>query len=301
MKKWGANLCLLLTAMIWGFAFVAQSVGMDYVGPFTFQTSRNLLGALVLLPLIAYFDRQKKKSGEWKEKTKEEKRIQLKAGIYCGLALFVAANLQQIGVLYTTVGKAGFITSMYLVLVPLFGIFLKQRVPAKIWFCVLLAVVGLYLISMKGDFTFVKGDLIIVAAAICFALHILIIDHYAPYVDGVRMSRDQFVVVFFLSGILMFVFEEPTFRSILDAWAPVLYAGVLSSGGAYTLQIIGQRHANPTAACLLMSLESVFSMVAGILLLSQYPTLREGAGCILMFVAVVLAQIPIWEGKKKNA
>lgn len=298
MKKWAANGCLLLTALIWGIAFVAQSVGMDYVGPFTFQAVRNLLGAATLVPLILVLDRQKKKAGEYTPPTKDQKRVQWKAGILCGLALCVASNLQQIGIGYTTVGKAGFITSMYLVLVPVFGIFLRQRVPGKIWFCVMMAAVGLYLLSMTESFTFAKGDLFMVGAAITFALHILIIDHYAPKVDGVRLSCTQFLVTSILSGVLMAIFETPSLSSILEAWMPIAYAGILSCGGAYTLQIIGQKAAKPTTACLLMSLESVFSLLAGIVLLHQIPTARESAGCVLMFAAVILAQIPVLEGKK---
>lgn len=298
MKKWAANGCLLLTALIWGIAFVAQSVGMDYVGPFTFQAVRNLLGAATLVPLILVLDRQKKKAGEYTPPTKAQKRVQWKAGLLCGLALCVASNLQQIGIGYTTVGKAGFITSMYLVLVPVFGIFLRQRVPGKIWFCVMMAAVGLYLLSMTESFTFATGDLFMVGAAITFALHILIIDHYAPKVDGVRLSCTQFLVTSILSGVLMAIFETPSLSSILEAWMPIAYAGILSCGGAYTLQIIGQKAAKPTTACLLMSLESVFSLLAGIVLLHQIPTARESAGCVLMFAAVILAQIPVLEGKK---
>ena len=298
MKKWAANGCLLLTALIWGIAFVAQSVGMDYVGPFTFQAVRNLLGAATLVPLILVLDRQKKKAGEYTPPTKDQKRVQWKAGILCGLALCVASNLQQIGIGYTTVGKAGFITSMYLVLVPVFGIFLRQRVPGKIWFCVMMAAVGLYLLSMTESFTFAKGDLFMVGAAITFALHILIIDHYAPKVDGVRLSCTQFLVTSILSGVLMPLFEPPSLSSILEAWMPIAYAGLLSRGGAYPLHSLGPKPAKPTTACLLMSLESVFSLLAGIVLLHQIPTARESAGCVLMFAAVILAQIPVLEGKK---
>lgn len=296
MKQWMANGCLLLAALIWGFAFVAQSVGMDYGGPFTFQAARNLLGAVALLPLVYLLARQKQKAGM--RTTTAQKRLQLKAGILCGLALCLASNLQQIGIGYTTVGKAGFITSMYLVLVPVFGIFLRQRVPGKIWFCVTMAAFGLYLLSITEALTFAKGDLIILGAAVAFAGHILIIDHYAPKVDGVLLSCTQFLVTGIGSGILMFLFEAPTLSSLLDAWLPIAYAGILSCGGGYTLQILGQKHAKPTTACLLMSLESVFSLLAGIVLLQQIPTLRESAGCVLMFAAVLLAQLPVFEGKR---
>jgi drug/metabolite transporter (DMT)-like permease len=294
------SLLLFLTATIWGVAFVAQSVGMEYIGPFTFNAVRSLLGAFVLLPCVRILEKGKKKAeqlGENREhpltkKTgKQDKNLWI-GGICCGVCLFVASNLQQFGILYTTVGKAGFITAMYIVIVPILGIFTRKKTGKRIWAAVVLAVAGLYLLCMtEGNIALNKGDLLVGCCAVVFSLHILIIDYFAPRVDGVRMSCIQFFVCGLLSLICMFLFETPELSLILQAWLPVLYAGVLSCGVAYTLQIVGQRGMNPTVASLILSMESVVSLIAGWIILGQKMSGRELVGCGLMFLAIILAQL----------
>lgn len=299
------SLLLLLTAAIWGVAFVAQSVGMEYIGPFTFNAVRNVIGAAVLLPCLAFLVR-KKADGVSKESAKMPQTINFReklrtgeyktlfaGGICCGVLLCVASNLQQFGIQYTTVGKAGFITAMYIVLVPMIGIFLRKKTGAKVWFAVGIAVAGLYLLCMTGgSFSLQKGDLLILACAFVFSIHILVIDYFSPKVNGVAMSCIQFFVCGLLSAVGMLLFEEPQWQQILAAWVPVLYAGVLSCGVAYTLQIVGQKGMNPTAASLILSLESAVSLLAGWLILGQKLTKRELIGCMLMFAAIVLVQLP---------
>ena len=297
------SLILLLTATIWGFAFVAQSVSMEYVGAFTFNAVRNLIGAIVLIPCIAVL----KKTGtilktvDNSETVKERieptlrrsDRTLLIGGVSCGILLFVASNLQQFGIQYTTVGKAGFITAMYIVIVPILGIFLKKRAGNRVWIGVVIAVMGLYMLCMTGGgFALQKGDLLMLFCALVFSLHILVIDYFALKVDGVKMSCIQFLVCAVLSGVCMCLFEEPELPHILQAWVPVLYAGILSCGVGYTLQIIGQRGMNPTVASLILSLESVISVIAGWIILGQALSGRELLGCVLMFVAMVLVQLP---------
>ena len=280
---------LLITAMIWGFAFVAQSVGMKYVGPFTFTCVRSLIGALVLLPFIFYSEKHGRKD---RETDPQERRLLLKGGILCGLLLCLASNFQQFGIKFTTVGKAGFITALYIVLVPLAGLLLGKKSSPFIWAAVLLALCGLYLLCITDGFTIQIGDLLVIVCAFIFTFQILTIDHYAPLVSGVRLSCIQFVVCGILSGIPALLLEHPDITSLLAAWKPVLYAGVLSSGVGYTLQIIGQKELNPTVASLIMSLESCFSAIAGYLVLNQKMTVREIIGCVIMFAAIVLAQLP---------
>lgn len=293
---------LVLTAFIWGVSFVAQSVGMGYIGPFTFGCIRSLLGGIVLIPCIWFLDRINGggESGEKKEPTTPaEKRMLAAGGLLCGLALCVASNLQQIGVKYTTVGKAGFITALYIVLVPILGIFLKKKAGVKIWASVAVAVCGLYLLCITETFTIGKGDFFVLLCAAVFSIHILLIDYFSPKVDGVRMSCIQFFVAGVLSAVPMFLFEKPAVSAILAAAVPLLYAGVLSSGLAYTLQIVAQKDADPTVASLILSLESVFSVLAGWAVLGQVLNTKELAGCALMFAAIVLAQLPQRKGYQK--
>lgn len=297
MKKWYGSAALLLAAIIWGFAFVAQSVGMEYVGPFTFQAVRSLIGSAALVPVIGIMDRQRKKKPDYAAPGKEERKYLWKVGIACGIVMCIACCLQQVGILYTTVGKAGFLTSLYLVLVPILGIFLHNKVPARIWFCVVICLAGVYLLSMTGSFTLAGEDAMILACAFFFAVHILIVDHFAQNVDGVWLSCIQFLVTGVLSSVCMFALEKPSPDSLLAAGGTLLYAGVMSCGGAYTLQIIGQQYTEPTTATLLLSMESVFSMAGGVMLLGQTPSPRELCGCVLVFAAVVLAQMP---GKKTD-
>lgn len=285
-KRLIGNSLLLLVAMIWGAAFVAQSVGMDYVEPFTFLTCRNLLGFAVLLPVIRLLDRRKAGAAT----SKSNKTLWI-AGLFCGIFLFGGSALQQLGLLYTTAGKSGFFTSLYIILVPICGLFLGKKPSPVIWFSTLLAVGGLYLLC-QGGLALGPGELFTLASALCFALHILVIDHFSSQVDGVRLSCLQFLVVALLSGAVMLLTEAPSWRSILQCWLPICYTGLLSSGAGYTLQIIAQAYTEPTTASLLMSLESVFSVLFGWLLLQQRLTISEFLGCTLVFTGVLLAQLP---------
>lgn len=282
------NILLVLTALIWGCAFVAQSVGMDYVGPFTFNMARFLIGAIVLLPVIWFMDRQRKTGAE---KGAGQKTLII-GGICCGIALTVASTLQQWGILFTTVGKAGFITAMYIVIVPLLGIFIGKKVRPLIIGCVAIAVVGFYFLCMTESLRLGLGDFLVLLCAIAFSIHILVIDHFSPKVDGVKMSAIQFLTAAIISAVPTLLWEQPVFTEILQAWQPVLYAGVMSCGVAYTLQIIAQKNADPTVASLLLSLESVFSVLAGWVLLGQGLSLKELFGCVLIFCAIILAQLP---------
>ena len=316
MKKteWKSPALLFLTAVVWGVAFVAQSVGMDYVGPFTFNCIRCLIGAVVLVPCIWFLDGWKQRpdgascgresagapdgascsreSAGAPSGASDGSHALLAGGICCGLALFVASNLQQIGIQYTTVGKAGFITALYIVMVPVFGIFLKKRAGIRVWVSVALAVAGLYLLCITDRLALGKGDILVLLCAVVFAVHILVVDHFSAKADGVRMSCIQFLVCGLLSGVCMLLTEHPEMRLILQAWQPILYAGVFSCGVGYTLQIIGQKGTDPTVASLILSLESVVSVLAGWLLLGQRLSVRELGGCALMFAAILLAQMP---------
>ena len=287
------SLLLLLTAAIWGVAFVSQSVGMDYVGPFTFNAVRSLIGAAVLVPCISLLKKlQKREEGQEEIHKKEDKKTLLRGGICCGVILAAASSFQQFGLLYTTVGKAGFITAMYIILVPILGIFAGKKVGLRIGISVMIAVAGLYLLCMTESLRLEAGDILVLLCAVVFSFHIIVIDHFSPLVDGVKMSCIQFLTCGILCGICMFLFEEPSLSMILSAWKPVLYAGVMSCGVAYTLQIVGQKGMNPTVASLIMSLESVISVLAGFVLLHEVLSRRELFGCVLMFAAIILAQLP---------
>lgn len=286
-----ASALLLLTAVIWGVAFVAQSVGMDYVGPFTFSSVRNLIGGVVLLPCIALLDRL---NGGAQRVPSSGKRTMwpVLGGVCCGAALAVSEVLQQFGIARTSVGKAGFLTAMYILIVPLLGLFVGKRVGVKIWAAVVLAVFGMYLLCMTESFQIALGDWLVLLAAVGFSLHILIIDHFSPGVDGVRMSCIQFFTAGLLCLVPTLIWEQPTWGALLSAWAPILYAGVLSSAVAYTLQVIGQRDTEPTVASLILSLESVVAALAGWAILGERLSTRELLGCVLAFAAIVLAQLP---------
>ena len=286
------GLMLLLTAFIWGTAFVAQSVGMDYLEPFTFNGVRSLIGGAALLPCIWILQKLNGRS-----KDTGTKNDLLTGGLACGVLLFAASSLQQIGIKYTTAGKAGFITAFYIVIVPVMGVFLHKKIGWKIWLAVVLAVAGLYFLCITESFSVGKGDILVFLCALVFAVHILVIDHFAPKVDGVKMSCIQFFVCGILSVPFMFALETPKITSVMTAWMPILYAGVLSCGVAYTLQILGQKNVNPAVASLLLSLESCFSVLAGWIVLGERLSIREMSGCILMFVAIILAQVP--EKKKR--
>lgn len=287
------SILLLLTAVIWGTAFVAQSVGMDYIGPFTFNAARFLIGGTVLIPLIVY---RSKKNPLLKNQALEEKRKNQKTawigGVCCGIALCGASLLQQMGIQHTTVGKAGFITTLYIIIVPLIELFFGKKIAKKIWLGAVMAVIGLYLLCINENFSIGKGDFLILVCAILFAIHILIIDHFSPKADGVVLSAIQFFVSGFISVIGAILVENPNPAAMLDAIVPILYAGVMSCGVAYTLQVIGQKNISPTVASMILSLESVISVLAGWIILGEALSAKEIVGCVIVFMAVVLVQLP---------
>ena len=295
--KYSKNFILLfITAVIWGVAFVAQSAGMDYVGPYTFNAVRCLLGGIVLIPCVFFLTRsakkeQKKDGTASKMPVMDRPKDLLIGGLICGFMMFVSTTLQQGGIAYTTVAKAGFITALYIIIVPILGIFLKRKAGLKIWISVVIALVGLYLLCMKGSLSLSKGDFLILICSICFAIHIMVVDHFTEKVSGTKLSCIQFLFAGALSSVLMFLFEEPHWADIGAAWLPICYAGILSCGVAYTFQIIGQRGTDPTIASLILSLESVVSVLAGWILLGETLSPREILGCVLMFGAIILAQI----------
>lgn len=286
------NFMLLMAAFIWGTAFVAQSKGMDFIGPFTFNTMRNYVAFIVLIPLI--FIIRKFSSGQNSTYIKgSSKKDVIKAGICCGCMLFLASSFQQIGLKYTSVGKAGFITTFYVIIIPVLGLFVGKRIGLKIIISLIAAIFGLYLLCItEGLESISKGDFYILLCAFCNAFHILTIDHFSPKFDGVVLSCIQFLVCALISTIPMIYIEMPAVADILKSMGPILYAAVLSSGVAYTLQIFGQRYTEPVIASLIMSLESVFSVLAGWVVLHQFLTFKETIGCIIVFAAVTLAQIP---------
>lgn len=298
------NFLLMLAALIWGSAFVAQSVGMDYLGPFSFNCVRSFMGSLVLLPVIWFMDRQKKETAEHdgqktEEGTREQnKKVLLSGGLCCGVILTLSTSLQQIGIKYTTAGKAGFITALYILIVPLLGLILGKKVGNKTWLGVALAVAGMYLLCIKEGFSISYGDFMVLLCALVFSLHILAVDYFSPRVDGIRLSCIQFFVCGCISAVPMLVWEHPEISQIIRAWQPLAYAGVLSSGVAYTLQIVTQKHLNPTVASLLMSLESVFAVLTGWLVLNERLSPKELLGCVLVFTAIILAQLPQKQKKK---
>lgn len=297
-QKLKGNAMLLTSALIWGAAFVAQSVGMQYVGPFTFNGVRSLLGGLVLLPVIMLLDRRSgRRPTLWGTNDRAERSALLRGGVCCGLVLAAASGLQQFGMQHTTVGKAGFITALYIVIVPIFSIFLGRRAGLNIWVSVAIAVGGMYLLCMTDGFTLGRGDMLVLCGAFMFAVHILVIDRFSPKADPVRLSCVQFWVSGIVGTVCSFIFESPEISSILSAWLPICYAGIMSSGVAYTLQIVAQKNMNPTVASLILSLESVFALLSGWVILGQKLTAREAAGCALVFAAIILAQIPIRKRK----
>lgn len=282
------SLSLLLATLIWGSAFIAQSVGMELIGPFTFQTVRCALAVLFLFPLSLVFDRGNRKI--FLEKWKDPQLW--KAGIPCGCALFAAASLQQVGLVYTDAGKAGFITAMYIVLVPVLGLFFKQRPPRSTVFSILLAVAGLYLLSCLGVSGINKGDLLMMGCALAYAVQITCIDRFAAGLDGLRLNCVQALVVTVLSIPFVVFTETVNMGNLLECWLPLVYAGVLSMGVAYTLQILGQQQLEPTTASLIMSLESVIAALCGWLILKETMSPHELLGCALVFAAVILSQLP---------
>lgn len=285
-------LLLLLTAAIWGVAFVAQSVSTDYIGGFTFNASRFIIGAIVLLPVILLFNRTSSKTVAVSNTAAKNSKDLIIGGITCGICLCLASNFQQFGIKYTTVGKAGFITACYIVIVPVLGLFLGKKCSRYIWIAVAMSLVGLYLLCITDGFSIGKGDILILVCAFLFSIHILVVDHFSPKADGIKLSCIQFLTCGVLSAIPALLFEQPDLNAILSAWKPILYAGVMSSGVGYTLQIIGQKDMNPTVASLILSLESCISVIAGWIILGEQLSSKEIFGCVIMFTAIILAQLP---------
>ncbi len=297
-KNLKGTLILALTAIVWGISFVSQSVSMEHIGPNTFAGIRTLLGCITLLPVIMFRNFSEKKNIEISGQKGCRKDIII-GGIICGVLLCIASTVQTYGMKYTTAGKSGFITAMYMILVPIVSIFMGKKIRPSVIGCVLIAVTGLYFLCIKkGEFSMGYGDLVTLICAVFFTFHILVIDRYSPKVDGVKLSCMQFFVAGTINIIIMFIFEKPVLKDILLCAVPILYSGIMSCGVAYTLQIIGQKYAEPTVASLVMSMESVFAALAGWVILGQGMNGREIFGCLLMFGAITLIQLP---PKKKNA
>ena len=283
MKESKALLLLLLTSLIWGFAFVAQSVSSESVGTFTFNSVRMLIGALVLLPFaIPYFRKHK---GD-----KTYFRNAIKGGILCGLCLGAASVTQQIGVSLSGAGKGGFITSLYIIFVPFMSVFVGQKIKKEIWLSAAVALIGMYLLSIGEGFTISSGDLYLILCALLFALHIMVIDKTGKDTDGIVLSFFQFLTAGILAGIGM-IFEKPQLSSLLEAWLPIVYAGAFSCGVAYTLQVVGQRYVRPSKAVFALSLESVWAAIGGAVILSEKLSAKELIGCALVFAAVLVAEL----------
>lgn len=288
-----SSLLLLLAAFIWGTAFVSQSVGMDYIQPLTFSCLRNFIGVAVLIPAALIRRSRARKSPNYHPMTRADWKLTLRAGFASGAVLAVASTLQQYGIAMTTVGKAGFLTALYIVLVPVLGVFIGRKPGRLVVLSVAIAVAGLYFLCMTaGSFHMEAADLILIACAFSFAVQILVIDRYADRVDSVLLALFEFLFCGLLLLVPMFAAEHPTMTQVASAWLPLLYAGGLSSGVAYTLQIAGQKGTDPTIASLLMSLESVFSALSGFFILQQVLSGRELIGCALMFAAIIITQMP---------
>lgn len=324
---------LFLTALIWGLAFVSQSKGMESMQPFTFNGIRSLMGAVVVLPLAFGSVRRARKQetagntaesgGQTEGKAQTEGNVQaaagkqeaggfdfktaLAGGLACGVLYTVASTFQQFGLAYTTVGKAGFITTLYIIFVPILGLFLKKKVPGIVWIGALMAAVGMYLLCMTESFSLTRGDTMVLICAVLFAAHILVVDYYVERVPGTVLSCMQLFVCGVSCTVAALLTEAPTFAQIFEGMVPLLYAGVMSCGVAYTLQIVGQKGVNPTVASLILSLESVVSALAGyfafrmgLLQNDQTLTARQICGCAIVFAAVILVQLPVGKKSQKN-
>ena len=286
------NILLFLTAFIWGCAFVAQRTGMEYIGPFTFNGIRSIVGGITLLVFLVLRNGFKKNKKQDDRADKPSKTFTLFCGVVCGVCLFAGTTLQQMGMVYTTAGKAGFITALYIVLVPLLGIFLGKKIRPVVWGGVVLAIVGLYLLCVGEDFTVNKGDMLVLLCSFAFTIHIAFVDKVSQQIDGVVISCIQLFVCGFISIPGMLLWEEIDWSLIMQCIIPILYAGVLSCGVAYTLQIVAQKYTEPTVASMIMSLESVFALLSGMVILKEKIKPLEILGCVIMFVAIILAQLP---------
>lgn len=297
MKKLKGVLFLLIAALFWGVAFVAQDVGAETIQPFTFTATRYFMGGTTLLLLALMKDGiRNKKYGKpllSKEEKKKNLSVLLLGGVVCGAVLTAATNLQQIGLTYTTAGKSGFITACYIVLVPVIGLFFKKKCPYFVWIAVGLTLVGLYFLCLADGFDgFNKGDLITLGCSASFAVHILCISHFVAKTDGIKLTCVQSFVCCAISAIPMFIFEKPDVNALLQAWLPLLYTGIFSAGLAYMFQTLGQKELSPTLSSIVMSSESVISVIAAWLILQQALTVKEIIGCVIIFAAIILAQLP---------
>jgi len=295
-QKLKGNLLLLLTSLVWGISFIAQSKGVELISPMSFNGIRSVLGGVVLLPVILFLDLGKKKKGI--EVQKIDKTFII-GGLICGLCLCVASTLQTFGMVYTSPGKSGFITALYMVIVPILGLFMGKKTRPIVWISVLIAICGLYLMCISESLSINIGDVLTLLCAFVFTFHILAIDYFAPKVDGVKLACMQFFVCGILNLIYVFLFEDPELEPILDCWLSIGYSGIFSCGVAYTLQIVGQKYTDPTSASILMSLESVFATLTTVILVALgwdltggQLTVREILGCVLMFAAIILVQLP---------
>ena len=296
MKKASGVIFLLCAALLWGVAFVAQDVGLDYIGPFTFNAVRCFLGgvALSLISLVNKLIKKRKRSDEISDESKKKNRKYLLiGGLVCGTVMACATNFQQVGLVYTTAGKSGFITACYIVLVPVIGLFFRKKCPITVWIAVAMAVVGLYFLCLSNGFKgFNKGDALTFCCTVAFAFHIIAVDYFVSRTDAIDLACLQCFVCSAISAIFMFALEKPSLDGLLDAYIPLLYTGVLSAGVAYMFQILGQKRLKPTVASIVMSLESVVSVIAAWLILNQALSTREIIGCVIIFAAIILAQIP---------
>lgn len=297
-----ANILLLLTAAIWGLAFVAQKVGAEHVGAFTFNGIRFALGSISLIPLILFLNKKKGENKESKNNDRDSLKHTIKAGIIAGCALFIATSLQQMGVMGTTAGKAGFITGLYMVIVPILGLFLKQKVNKSTWIGIIIAIIGLYLLSINEDFSISNGDLLVLIGSVGWAVHILLIDNFTKKIDPLKLSSVQFATCSILSLVMAIIFEDINMVGISGAMVSILYGGLLSVGVAYTLQVVAQKNAKPSHAAILLSMESVFGALGGAMFLGERIGARGLVGCILIFIAIIISQLkPSEKGLKDIA
>lgn len=285
-----SNIFLFITAIIWGFAFVAQRVGMEFVGPFTFNGVRFALGSLSLIPIIIFFNRKHN------NKTGDKLKV-IWSGILIGIVVFLASSFQQVGLQGTTVGKAAFITGLYIVIVPILSIFLRKHIDINSWIGAILAIVGLYLLCVKSGMSISYSDFLELISAFLFAVQILLIDYFANKVDSIKLAFYQFITCAILSFLVAVFMESINLHSIVQGYVPVLYGGIMSVGVAYTLQILGQRNADPSYASIIMSMETVFAAIGGFIILGEYMGIRQLAGCFLMLMGVILSQGKFFKNK----
>lgn len=290
MRSLRGEMFLLLTAFIWGTAFVAQSMGMDHIGAFTFNAARSFVGAFAVFIIVLVNDKIQNKNKSIDKK--HNNKLYIRGGIICGLILFAASGFQQVGMQYTTAGKAGFITTLYIILVPIIGVFLKKKAGAKVWISTIIAIVGIYLLSIKEGLTIGIGDTYVICCALVFSFHIIVVDKYSSITDVIKMSCVQLIVCGVSSLAVAIIFENINIDGLIKTIGPILYTGVLSSGVAYTCQMIGQKDTKPAVASILMSLEAVFAALGGWIILNERLSIKELIGCVLVFIAVIITQIP---------